>query len=320
MSVGRGKAPLVAATQRIAPVIPTDVEQVYRLAELIMRSELAPYGMRSPDKIAIALLTGLEVGLPPMAAVQSIAIVRGRATIWGDGALGVVIASGLLVRCDESVEGERDHMVATCTVERSKPARTVTRTYSLEEARWADLIGPLGTPWDRADRADAEPAAAPRKPSSPPGPEYDDYGSSGAKPRKSSPWNFHPRRMLAMRARSYALRDAFADVLRGIGIREALDDEAPPSTDATVIVQDASPAAPSAADLLRAKRRVAPAALAPPADEPADEEPAHPPAAEPADDETAGTATGDAEDDASSLSSPDPEDDGKRKDELELPF
>ncbi len=42
--------------------------------------------------------------------------------------------------------------------------------------------------------------------------------------QKDGPWQTYPRRMLMMRARSWALRDGFADVLRGLSIREEVED------------------------------------------------------------------------------------------------
>lgn len=41
---------------------------------------------------------------------------------------------------------------------------------------------------------------------------------------KPGPWQGYPKRMLQMRARAWALRDAFPDVLKGLGIREEVDD------------------------------------------------------------------------------------------------
>lgn len=64
---------------------------------------------------------------------------------------------------------------------------------------------------------------------------------------KAGPWQTYPRRMLQMRARSFALRDAFPDVLKGlISVEEALDNHSgadqlpPPTIDAT-----AEPIAPA---------------------------------------------------------------------------
>jgi hypothetical protein len=42
--------------------------------------------------------------------------------------------------------------------------------------------------------------------------------------QKEGPWRSYPRRMLMMRARSWTLRDGFADVLRGLSIREEVED------------------------------------------------------------------------------------------------
>ncbi len=41
---------------------------------------------------------------------------------------------------------------------------------------------------------------------------------------KAGPWVQYPSRMLQMRARSFALRDKFADVLKGLSIREEVED------------------------------------------------------------------------------------------------
>lgn len=41
---------------------------------------------------------------------------------------------------------------------------------------------------------------------------------------KSGPWTQYPSRMLQMRARGFALRDKFADALKGISIREEVED------------------------------------------------------------------------------------------------
>lgn len=44
---------------------------------------------------------------------------------------------------------------------------------------------------------------------------------------KAGPWTQYTSRMLAMRARSWACRDAFADALRGLGVAEELRDVEP---------------------------------------------------------------------------------------------
>ena len=131
----------------------------------------------------IAILHGLEVGLSPMQALQRIAVVNGRPTIWGDGALALVQASGLANFVSEVVSGDTpEQWVASCTVLRRGEKQVVTRTFSVEDARRARLWG------------------------------------------KAGPWSEYPQRMLQMRARAFALRDVFADVLGGLYLHEELVD------------------------------------------------------------------------------------------------
>ncbi len=73
---------------------------------------------------------------------------------------------------------------------------------------------------------------------------------------KAGPWQTYPRRMLQMRARSFALRDAFPDVLKGlISVEEALDNHsgadqlAPPTIDAIAEPATPPPAPPRAYQL-----------------------------------------------------------------------
>jgi hypothetical protein len=123
----------------------------------------------------------MEVGLTPMAALQSIAVVNGRPSVWGDGAIGLVRSSGLLEEFEEGLKGEGDSRIAFCRVRR-RGEDPLERTFSWDDAKKAGLT------------------------------------------TKTGPWQAYPNRMLVMRASAFALRDAFADVLRGLSIREEQED------------------------------------------------------------------------------------------------
>lgn len=64
---------------------------------------------------------------------------------------------------------------------------------------------------------------------------------------KSGPWTQYPKRMLQMRARSFALRDVFPDVLRGMAVAEELMDAPPPAEKHMGQVEVVQPPAPPAA-------------------------------------------------------------------------
>src|SRR5262249_34658126 len=72
---------------------PQSLVTVRELAQLIAHAEWAPETYRdlegnySVAKLELAIMQGAAVGLGPMAAVQSIALIDGKPAIWGDGAL-----------------------------------------------------------------------------------------------------------------------------------------------------------------------------------------------------------------------------------------
>ena len=174
--------PPLAVGGRIVAIVPQDIEQVFRLASAIAAADMAPKAYnRDANRIMVGIMHGMEVGFPPMAALQSIAVINGMPSIWGDGALGLVRGSGLLDDFKETIEGEGDEAKAVCWVKR-KGEEGMAREFSVADAKKAELWG------------------------------------------KKGPWQTYPKRMLQMRARSWALRDGFADVLRGLHIAEEAQD------------------------------------------------------------------------------------------------
>lgn len=151
--------------------------------KMVADSEFAPKDFRGkPASCVLAIQAGAEIGLSPMQALQSIAVVNGRPSIFGDAALAVVKASPVCEYVTESIEGDGESMVATCTAKRrGYPEATVVR-FTVADAKKAALWG------------------------------------------KTGPWSQYPRRMLQMRARGFALRDAFPDALRGMVTAEEAGD------------------------------------------------------------------------------------------------
>jgi hypothetical protein len=172
----------VAAGAKLAAFIPQTLEEAWRLAGALAASGMTPksYGT-DQNKIMVGMMAGAEVGLTPMASLQSIAVIGNNPALWGDGALGLIQASGLLDDMDETDDGN----TATCMMKRKGRATPITKTFSMEDAKKAGLAG------------------------------------------KAGPWTQYPARMRQMRARAFAMRDGFADVLRGLHIAEEARDYAP---------------------------------------------------------------------------------------------
>jgi hypothetical protein len=185
----------------------TTLAGLREFCEVLAKTNMVPKAyLDKPDDILVAMLHGQEVGLPHLQALQSIAVVNGIPSIFGDAALAMVRASGKLEDFDEyiEVEGvrqERDfpimkyadedkEIVAVCRSKRVGMTRERVTTYSVRDAKRAKL-------WEKK-------------------------GASGFE----TPWCTVPQRMLMWRARGWNLRDNFGDVLKGLAIyEEAMDIE-----------------------------------------------------------------------------------------------
>jgi hypothetical protein len=175
---------------------PHSLSEAMQLAEMMAKSELVPQNFRNkPADVLIAVQFGAELGLLPLQALSSIAVINGRATIWGDGLLGLVLNSGMMenykeMTCEEIEAAGK----AVFWCKRKGNPEPIQREFSIEDAKKAHL-------WNN--------------------------------PAKKPIWTDYPFRMLQMRARSWALRDGFADVLKGLQCREEVEDyeitEAPPA-------------------------------------------------------------------------------------------
>lgn len=139
------KALALRAGGSISAIVPQSIEEVYRVAKCISESGLAPNGMKTPEQVTVAILTGLEIGLPPMFAIQKIAVINGRPSIWGDAVPALLWARGFKIQ--EMMTGTGDQLTATCIVKRPD-GEMIERTFCVAQAKKAGLWGKSG-PWSQ---------------------------------------------------------------------------------------------------------------------------------------------------------------------------
>ncbi len=188
MNAPTNNLPALHSGGAVRAIVPQDFDGAWRIALAVTKAGMAPRGLETPEKAMVAIMHGLEVGFTPMAALQSIAVINSRATIWGDGALGLVQASGKMSSHKEWFEGEGDTRKAFCKVVRKGDPEPKVGEFSVADAKLAGLWGKKG------------------------------------KNGEPTPWITYADRMLKMRARGFALRDGFSDVLKGLGIAEEQQD------------------------------------------------------------------------------------------------
>ena len=125
---------------------PCSFEGLYRMSKIMAASGLMPKGVQTVEAVFVAVQNGLELGLSPMQAVQSIAVINGRPSIWGDTVLALVRRSGLLDDFQETITGAGETLAARCTAKRKGEASPIVREFTYADARQAGLLGKDG-PW-----------------------------------------------------------------------------------------------------------------------------------------------------------------------------
>lgn len=193
-AVAQPQTTLAAQPRQQFDLSPQTFEQALQFCDYLANSDLVPKDFKGkPDNCFIAIQWGSELGLKPMQAIQNLAIINGRPSLWGDAVIALVRSSPL---CEYVTESDDGH-TAVCRVKRRGEPEEF-RTFSIDDAKKAGLD------------------------------------------TKAGPWTQYPKRMRQMRARAFALRDVFPDVLRGMPIAEEVMDI--PTGEATQVSSQNRPA------------------------------------------------------------------------------
>jgi len=162
---------------------PQTLTEAMEFSKLLSDSTMVPRQYQGkPQDVLVCVQWGFEMGLQPMQALQNIAVINGKPSVYGDAAMALVQASPVCEDIEEYFEDEGTaNPVAVCAAKR-KNRKPVVAKFSVEDAKRAGLWG------------------------------------------KQGPWTSYPKRMMQMRARGFALRDAFPDVLKGLITAEEAQD------------------------------------------------------------------------------------------------
>jgi hypothetical protein len=236
---------------QVVAVVPQSVEEIFRVSKGVVQSGLAPYALTgkidSPDAmskavsaVAIVIMAGAELGLPPMVSLRSFTAINGRPALYGDGLINVVRRSGrakklrveyttgtdfrLFIKAGKLREpyGETPEELADdikavraefmaldidqrtggyCDAERADNGESKCVIFTVAQAKRAGL-------WQAEEQVLKEVW------------EWNDAAGKKKPVKKmvpnDSPWFRYPERMLGWRAAGFCLRDLFGDVLGGI--------------------------------------------------------------------------------------------------------
>lgn len=121
---------------------PQSLDEAMKMAELMAQSEMVPKDYQGkPANVLVAVQMGAELGLKPVQALQNIAVVNGRPSVWGDGLRALIMSAPDLVSIDDGFDNSS--MTAKCTIQRNINGNVVTFTgeFSQVDAEHAGLWG-----------------------------------------------------------------------------------------------------------------------------------------------------------------------------------
>lgn len=192
------KKPIALNSQ--GAVVPKDHSEAWRLAQVALSSKALPKVFENVAQVFVARQFLIGLDLNPDVAIQKTTIINGTISIHSDLPLGLCKKSGLFVEQSfKEMLLDKDYNEISLT------------NKNLHVAPWVGVCtvqrkdAPLITRTFTIDQAK----------------------TAGLLDKTNSVWKPYPHRMLQMRTRSFALKDAFADVLSGVSILEYDHNELP---------------------------------------------------------------------------------------------
>lgn len=192
--------PTLSGGGNVLAIVPQTFEETMRIGRAVVASGLAPTaligkleGDDAAAAVAVAIMSGAELGLKPMVSLRSFTVINGRPALYGDGLINVVRMSGKVAYLRTGCEERGGKLVGFCEAKRLDTGEDKRVEFSQADAERAGLwqTKAVVTKWNKWDKKNEE------------------------KPN-DSPWYRYPQRMLAWRAAGYCLRELFGDVLGGI--------------------------------------------------------------------------------------------------------
>lgn len=193
-----GRPPALMVGGSVNAIVPQSIEEIWRVSKMVVMAGLAPKalvgkktGEDAISAVAIAVMAGAELGLPPMVALRSFTVIGGRPALYGDGIINVARRSKKAAYIRTGYDEARG--VGWCEAKRADSGEMKREEFSIADAKRAGL-------WDER-----------------PFVKKQDWNTKQwSEVPNEAPWFRYPQRMQQWRAAGYCLRELFADVLGGI--------------------------------------------------------------------------------------------------------
>lgn len=128
------------------------LDEMYRWAQYVIDSELAPKAYKKPTAVIVAVQLGIELGFPgPMTSLKAIDVIEGIPTLKGQAAMALCWSKGVFKEVEPlHYSGEGDEYKVTFVAWRKGNAQPLVTEYSITDARKAKLLGKQN--WEKSPK------------------------------------------------------------------------------------------------------------------------------------------------------------------------
>lgn len=141
--VARDPAPKATLSIDSRALVLEDIENVLRVARMLLQGGVAPAGCRNEQAVVAAILFAREVGLTPMQVSNGVMVIDGKCALYGDVAWSLILRSGVMTDMIVETSGSAEDGTLACTVKLSRDGikTPFTGTFSMDDAKRAGLLG-----------------------------------------------------------------------------------------------------------------------------------------------------------------------------------
>lgn len=127
-------------TTELTALVPSTIAETKDLASLLSKSNLLPPDLIGKEaNVFMSIMAGRELGIPPMASIRGISIIKGRPTLTADLMCAVVVSRKLTKNGFKKIEATATRATYEVhRVDRDEPDRV---TWTIEDAKTAGLLG-----------------------------------------------------------------------------------------------------------------------------------------------------------------------------------
>lgn len=117
---------------------PSNLDEAYRVAQMIVGSGLAPKSVKTPEDAMVIMMTGRELGISTMKALRSIHVIEGKPSMSADLMVGLVKASPA---CEYFMLVKSTAEIAIYRTKRRGEPEPVEMSFTFAEAQRAGVTG-----------------------------------------------------------------------------------------------------------------------------------------------------------------------------------